>query len=261
MNDNVLNELENLLDQVAINFPWLRDSIRYAHIGGSHLYGSNTEQSDYDVRMIVCPPKDYWVGARTFEGTQVKSENIDLCIYDIRRWVHLAFNMNPNVIETLFVPEDKEIAFYCHHFVWDKLVKPRLLEQVSKAAYSGYKGYATAQLKQMVIKHGNKTGRRDIADQYGFDVKFASHGFRLLRQGAELLRVGRITFPRPDAQELLDIRTGKKYGPNELERCVADLTAEQQLLDEALVESCLPNKGNFEVINKLLQDIYDWEIT
>ena len=70
----------------------------------------------------------------------------------------------------------------------------------------------------MVVKQSNKTGRREIAEEFGFDLKFAAHGFRLAGQGAELLRTGRITFPRPDRDFLRAVRFGQVYGPDDLER-------------------------------------------
>ena len=109
----------------------------------------------------------------------------------------------------------------------------------------------------MVVKQSNKTGRRQIAEEFGFDLKFAAHGFRLARQGAELLRTGRITFPRPDREHLSAIRHGKVYGPDDLDRCVADLAAATEELDQAYLETVLPEKADFERYDRLLVHIYD----
>jgi hypothetical protein len=50
--------------------------------------------------------------------------------------------------------------------------------------------------------------RRSEFDMYGYCSSSACHSLRILRQAAELLRTGTITFPRPDAVELRDIKMG-----------------------------------------------------
>jgi hypothetical protein len=128
---------------------------------------------------------------------------------------------------------------------------------LNQQAHAGFHGYATSQLKKMVIKQSNKTGRREIAEELGFDLKFAAHGFRLAGQGAELLRTGRITFPRPDRDFLRAVRFGQVYGPDDLDRCVADLVAASQDLDRALAETVLPPKADFERYDRLLVHVYE----
>jgi hypothetical protein len=121
----------------------------------------------------------------------------------------------------------------------------------------GYLGYTTSQLKKMVIKHGNKTGRQELVDQYGFDVKFASHAFRLARQGCEILLNNNITFPRPDREFLKAIRTGEIYNSDSIEKCCNDLEREISLLKEAYEKTILPPKVDFQLLNNLLINVYD----
>jgi uncharacterized protein len=62
--------------------------------------------------------------------------------------------------------------------------------------------------------------RHDLEEKFGYDTKHASHLARLIGEGKELLTQGVITFPRPDVDELIKIRSGgytydelmKKYG-------------------------------------------------
>jgi len=51
--------------------------------------------------------------------------------------------------------------------------------------------------------------RASLEAKFGYDTKHAMHLVRLISEGNELLTTGNITFPRPDAEELLDIRNGK----------------------------------------------------
>src|SRR5687767_2292938 len=41
---------------------WVFDNLVFLHIGGSTLYGTDTPDSDLDVRGVTIPPKSYWVG-------------------------------------------------------------------------------------------------------------------------------------------------------------------------------------------------------
>jgi RNA repair pathway DNA polymerase beta family len=50
---------------------------------------------------------------------------------------------------------------------------------------------------------------RQAASNEGIDWKAVSHAVRVARQALELLRDHKITFPRPDAEELLAIKLGK----------------------------------------------------
>lgn len=51
--------------------------------------------------------------------------------------------------------------------------------------------------------------RREMEDKFGYDAKHASHLFRLMLEGKELLLTGNITFPLPYAEEILAIKNGK----------------------------------------------------
>ncbi len=50
--------------------------------------------------------------------------------------------------------------------------------------------------------------RKGTEEEFGYDLKYASHLFRLMGEGKELLLTGNITFPRPDADWLLSIKQG-----------------------------------------------------
>jgi hypothetical protein len=87
---------------------WVLDNAAFLHVGGSTLYGTNTPGSDLDVRGVTIAPKSYWVGARIFEQLEcaIPERNVEVVIYDVRKWLRLAVAVNPNVVETLFVDDD-----------------------------------------------------------------------------------------------------------------------------------------------------------
>ena len=77
---------------------------------GSHSYGTNTADSDEDFKGCVIAPKEYYFSAiKNFEQAELKSPNPDCTLYDLRKFIKLCTNCNPNVIESLFVREQDYI--------------------------------------------------------------------------------------------------------------------------------------------------------
>jgi predicted nucleotidyltransferase len=206
---------------------------------------------------VVLPPKDHWVGAKSFDQFNCKfpDHNLDFCIYDFKKWLNLTVAMNPNVCEMLYVNETNP-----NIIVWTKewdAIRTETKKLANQRAFVGFHGYATSQLKKMSIKQANKTGRQYITEAMGFDTKFAAHGFRLIYQGEELMLKNEITFPRPEADLLKSIRNGIKYRQNQQAQCIKDWEIEQKRLDRAKENTCLPEKADFNSYNNLLMETFD----
>lgn len=87
----------------------------------------------------------------------------------------------------------------------------------------------------------------------GVDWKAVSHAVRVAHQAIELLEEGNITFPRPEASHLLDIKLGKldyKIVQEELEKLV-------EKVEEVSLTSFLPEETDFEVLEKLVLELYN----
>lgn len=126
------------------NLPWLYSGLIYITIHGSWSYGTNTPESDLDVKGIAIPPAEYFHGF-TKKFDQAESKDPDTTIYDIRKFFALAADANPNVLELLFVDESD------HLFITDigrKLIANRDLFLSTKVRHT-YTGYAAAQLKRI----------------------------------------------------------------------------------------------------------------
>lgn len=95
----------------------------------------------------------------------------------------------------------------------------------------------------------DKVGERRAADMaaFGYVGKNAMHCIRLMQQGIEMLTTGTMTFPRPNARELLDIRNGR-YKLSDIEDVFVDLNDQ---LDKAVRATALPEKPDFHRINNL----------
>ena len=124
---------------------WLEKSIVFKCKHGSHAYGTNIEGSDIDIRGICIPPKEYYLGMKRFNQTEIKDGERDIAIFELRRFVELALKSNPNIFEVLFVDE-KDIE------LMDDCIKPLFEAResfLSKRARYTFFGYADSQLKRI----------------------------------------------------------------------------------------------------------------
>jgi len=113
-------------------------------LSGSRLYGTFDDLSDYDYRGVCIPPHKYWWG---FNGrfSQYAPQHEDVCIYGLQKFVQLAAQNNPNVIELLWVPSNYwEVGTTS----WEQLVEHRDLF-LSKRCFHTFRGYAHSQLRRM----------------------------------------------------------------------------------------------------------------
>lgn len=127
------------------NLNWLERGTIFLTVHGSHAYGLNHEGSDIDIRGIAIPPTKYYFGILdSFEQAQF-SEPYDCVIFDLRKFVKLALECNPNVIELLFIDPKYHII---KTSIFDQLIKIRDAFISKKAKYT-FAGYARSQLLRL----------------------------------------------------------------------------------------------------------------
>lgn len=126
---------------------------------GSHLYGTNTPESDEDFVGVFMPSEEYVYGLKSVQeidiGIQSKGEDgknnpdaVDRKLYEFRKFVSLALGNNPNIIEILFV-NNKNIKFISP--LGYKLLAKRGLFP-SKLVAKKFVGYAHSQKHKMIIR-------------------------------------------------------------------------------------------------------------
>jgi hypothetical protein len=122
-------------------------------LSGSHGYGLNRPESDYDYRGVFIAPKRYYLG---FDSIEQKDSgwdepgiftfidnNQDTVIYELRKVLHLLAGTNPNVLELLWLTNYPFLSDVGQH-----LINHRDLF-LSKKVKHTYSGYAFAQIKKM----------------------------------------------------------------------------------------------------------------
>jgi hypothetical protein len=93
--------------------------------------------------------------------------------------------------------------------------------------------------------------RKTMEEQFGYDLKFASHVFRLMDEGKELLLTGKITFPLENAEEILRI----KDGFYEYDEIIEKAKTLEQEFEKWYGLSPLPMKPNINKLEELYFDI------
>ena len=116
---------------------------------GSLAYGTNIKGSDEDFKGVCVPPKDFVVGPFfSFEQKEElvsKGHPADRVIFSLSKFMKLASECNPNIIELLFTETEDWVV--CTD-IGLELVENRNLF-LSKKAKWRFMGYAHAQLKRI----------------------------------------------------------------------------------------------------------------
>lgn len=221
-------------------------------ITGSRAYGFARPDSDVDTRGIAMPSADVFFGLRSFEMHE--SKNPDEVFYSLKKFVNLAMNANPNILELLFI-DNPELILIEHPIM--KFLKGARRRFISKKIFTTYVGYAKAQLHK-IKADGNcapemSSRRFEDIKKNGYDTKAATHLVRLILQAQELITNGEISFPMKGAE--LAICTGIRNGGISFDVVKAvfeDELAELRYLEE---NSNLPESPDFELINDLVVEI------
>jgi predicted nucleotidyltransferase len=117
-------------------------------MAGSRAYGMATPTSDLDHRGLFVAPPEYVLGAfKSIE--QVEYSDQDTVIYELGKFVKLASDANPNIIELLFTDGDA-VLFTTPTF---ERLKAQAHLFLSKKARHTFSGYAMAQLKRIKGHH------------------------------------------------------------------------------------------------------------
>lgn len=86
---------------------WAHERLLLKVKSGSQAHGLSTPDSDLDTRGVCVPPARYLYGLSDFE--QWQSEGGDHVIFALQKFVRLALDGNPNIIETLYARAEDRI--------------------------------------------------------------------------------------------------------------------------------------------------------
>jgi predicted nucleotidyltransferase len=117
------------------------------HLSGSQAYGTNTPESDLDIRgLFLADPINIRTPFFNITECNITTEE-DTKYYELTHFMKLLLNNNPNIIETLWIDES-DIMFKDSKGCYDLLRSYRSQFLCSKVAFT-YSGYAYSQIARM----------------------------------------------------------------------------------------------------------------
>lgn len=239
--------------------PWLPSNVMYLTVMGSVAYGVSTDMSDMDVYGFCIPPKTdvfpHLRGDILGFGQQIhrfqqwqqhhiefKEQKYDFSVYGIVDYFQLCMKNNPNMIDSLFTPQNCAIR----NTPISQLVRENRKLFLHKGAWHKFKGYAYAQVSKMGGQ-GRTGKRKEIVEEFGYDVKFAYHVVRLLNEIEQILIEGDLDLQRNNEQ-LKSIRRGE-WSEQQIRDYFSKKEAE---LESLYLHSTLPYGPDEEAIKRLL---------
>ena len=233
-----------------------QESLIMAYIGGSQAHGAKLgETDDTDWYGLYIPPaikvlgldrEEHFVFTTGGKAGGNGPLDVDVCLYTLMKWAGLAVKGNPSALHFLFAPLEfttdtwKRVASRPEMFLAKGHVKPFL-------------GFADEPMKRLLGQKGRKNiHRAALEERHGYDTKYAMHLIRLYEEAKELMESGRITLPRPNKDELVEIRRGK-YSLTELQELGLQLESEALA---AQTTSPLPACVERDAIRKLLAEVH-----
>lgn len=129
-----------------IDFDYLRENglLLFEYVRGSQLYGLSRPESDEDHGGVYIEPLDALLGTGIGFPEDVHDETNDESWFSLRKYMGLLLNSNPNVLESLYVPEDKIIY---KHPVFDLILGERD-KFITKKCFGSFMGYAKSQIEK-----------------------------------------------------------------------------------------------------------------
>lgn len=213
----------------------LRRYVIYRVSAGSRAFGLDTEDSDEDRRGVYLPPAALtWSLFKPPEQLEYQSEGIEEVCWELEKYLLLALQANPNILETLWTPQ---VLFADETGKELRALRSAFL---SRHLYKTYSGYVLSQFRLM----------RRTYEQHGtYKSKHAMHLIRLLYSGIHALKTGEILVDvGQHRDELLKIKSGDVSFAEVRDRALA-LDREFQ---EAFAVTQLPDRPDYERVNQFL---------
>lgn len=191
-------------------------------ITGSRPLGVATETSDWDeTAVFVEEPRhifsldgqiDVHKDAVGHDGKvygvnhRMSAGDYERVSYSLRHYLRLLCKGNPNVLQTLYSPDDcAEIS----HPIMEELRDVRD-EFFTRDAVGAFFGICNGELTRLMGERSRKANRPDLIEKFGYDTKSASHIIRNAHAGITLIEEGHMDIPiRPEvAEHIVAVRNG-----------------------------------------------------
>jgi len=192
---------------------WIKDNLVLETIMGSHAYGCQTPDSDFDHLGIFMPKREYFqpfnfgfipgfdilpsFDRLTLKGGKNKNiidnkEHEGEWISIIKFFHECGIKSSPNLLEVLFVK--RNLVSVGTKIGWK--LRDNRKTFLSLKTFKAFSGYANGQMKHIRSRKVESDERRALIEKYNFDIKMAYHTLRLLDQLEQLLTIGDLDLMR-----------------------------------------------------------------
>lgn len=240
---NVLKEITKPEYDFLRKEPDLGKNMILLVVSGSIAYGTDTDDSDIDIRGVTSGSKDSIFGLNPFKNYTDKGT--DTSIYSIRHIMELLVKSNPTALELLGT-RDSDILAISKEGMLLRDSKSLFLSQNIKRTYGGF---AMSVLKQ--IENSTQDKLKDLTKQ-------ATHPPRLLMTAIDILEKGELNVYREKERDLLQsIRKGDFLDFNKkLNHSYFEMIYEYEKKFKYAIENThLPILPDLEKINELAIEI------
>lgn len=152
------NELLEKPEYEFMNDNKIQKGLLYLCLGGSISYGTNTPESDTDIRGIMMNPACEIIG-RTADTGQVEDRATDTVIYTLQKAFKLFSECNPNTIEMLNV-NPEHIIHMTKHGKRVLSIKDFFLSKLAIPKFGGFARQQMSKLEHAVLANGGEVDKR-----------------------------------------------------------------------------------------------------
>lgn len=171
--DQIKNKVNSDEYSFLRNNDRLKENMILLGLGGSHAYGTETKDSDLDVRGIVLNTKSDILGLdKGFE--QFTNSDTDTVIYSFNKMIKLLTGCNPNTVEILGLKKEH----YLHlSTIGQELLNNKYLFLSKKAAFT-FGAYASSQLRRLDNKAVRLVSQAQQEEHILKSIENAEYTFR-----------------------------------------------------------------------------------
>lgn len=221
---------------------------------GSRLYDLALEASDTDVKAVALPSAEDLLGVddkarKHWDGDPV-ADPPDTVIYSLTKYLMLLAKGNPTVTELLFVPASSVLVTTS---TWDEVKDFGRKNLITKAILPSYFGYVKDQFARVKDRKA-QNNREVMIEKYGYDVKCASHVYRIAVQGTELMTTGSCS-PRMTGMDR-EVALSIKRGDYTFERTLETLQIAMNGMKAAESACTLPEAPDMAAVNDFVTKLH-----